>query len=172
MCNGTWQPDIIFYPFLLMWLNDTFAYLVGTQFGKHKLFPRISPKKSWEGTIGGGIMSIAAGLFLAPYIDGITVVDAGVIAGIVVVFGNFGDLIESMFKRCIEVNARPRRHARPLRLYPARPACHICLPVVQLRVVLRGHSKELFIATMIKTAEKYSGYYNYDYNNCYICREI
>lgn len=103
MCNGTWQPDIIFYPFLLMWLNDTFAYLVGTQFGKHKLFPRISPKKSWEGTIGGGIMSIAAGLFLAPYIDGITVVDAGVIAGIVVVFGNFGDLIESMFKRCIEV---------------------------------------------------------------------
>ena len=58
MCNGTWQPDIIFYPFLLMWLNDTFAYLVGTQFGKHKLFPRISPKKSWEGLAGSALFAV------------------------------------------------------------------------------------------------------------------
>ena len=99
----TWQPDIIFFPFLLVWLNDTFAYLCGSAFGKHKLFPRISPKKSWEGSVGGGIITIGAGLAIAPYIDGITIVDAGVISAIVVVFGSFGDLVESMFKRCIEV---------------------------------------------------------------------
>ena len=98
-----WQPDIIYFPFLLVWFNDTFAYLFGSRFGKHKLFPRISPKKSWEGAIGGGLSTIMAGLIVAPYIDGITVVDAAVISTIVVVFGNFGDLVESMFKRCIEI---------------------------------------------------------------------
>lgn len=103
LCNGHWQPDIIFFPFLLVWFNDTFAYLSGSQFGKHKLFPRISPKKSWEGAIGGGIVTVAAGLLLAPYIDGLVVRDAAVISVITVLFGSFGDLIESMFKRCIEI---------------------------------------------------------------------
>lgn len=103
MCTGEWQPDIIFFPFLLVWFNDTFAYLFGSKFGKHKLFPRISPKKSWEGAIGGGIATIAAGLFLSPHIEGITLINAAVISGIIVIFGSFGDLIESMFKRCIEI---------------------------------------------------------------------
>lgn len=100
---GQWQPDIIFFPFLLVWFNDTFAYLFGTLLGKHKLFPRISPKKSWEGAIGGGLITILAGLLLSPHIDGINLLQGAVISGIVVVFGNFGDLIESMFKRCIEI---------------------------------------------------------------------
>lgn len=103
MCSGRWQPDIIFFPFLLVWFNDTFAYLFGSKFGKHKLFPRISPKKSWEGAVGGGLTTILAGLLLAPYIDGINLIHATIISGIVVLFGNFGDLIESMFKRCIEI---------------------------------------------------------------------
>lgn len=103
MTTGEWRPEIIFFPFLLVWLNDTFAYLFGSKFGKHKLFPRISPKKSWEGAIGGGIVTIAAGLFIAPYLEGLTVVNNMFIALIVVVFGIFGDLIESMFKRNIEI---------------------------------------------------------------------
>ncbi len=103
MCSGRWQPDIIFFPFLLVWFNDTFAYLFGSKFGKYKLFPRISPKKSWEGAIGGGLTTIAAGLALAPYIDGLNIINAAVISVIVVIFGSFGDLIESMFKRCIEI---------------------------------------------------------------------
>lgn len=101
--TGEWQPEIIFFPFLLIWINDTFAYLFGSRFGKHKLFPRISPKKSWEGAIGGGLITIIVGALLAPYIEGISILDAGIISAIVVVFGSFGDLIESMFKRCIEI---------------------------------------------------------------------
>lgn len=103
ICTGTWQPEIIFFPFLLVWFNDTFAYLFGSKFGKHKLFPRISPKKSWEGAIGGGLTTILAGLALAPYINGLDMTDTTVISVIVVLFGSFGDLIESMFKRCIEI---------------------------------------------------------------------
>lgn len=103
MCCGQWQPDIIFFPFLLVWFNDTFAYLLGSRFGKHRLFPRISPKKTWEGAIGGGIAAIAAGMIMAPYIDGIDFINAIVIALITVVSGSFGDLVESMFKRSIEI---------------------------------------------------------------------
>lgn len=103
LCNGEWQPDIVFFPFLLVWFNDTFAYLFGSRFGKHKLFPRISPKKSWEGAIGGGVITLAAGLLLVPYINGLGITDAVAISLIVVVFGTVGDLIESMFKRCIEI---------------------------------------------------------------------
>lgn len=103
MTNEEWKPEIVFFPFLLVWFNDTFAFLFGSRFGKTKLFPRISPKKSWEGAIGGGICTLLAALFIAPYLEGLTVYNNIVIACIVVVFGVFGDLIESMFKRSIEI---------------------------------------------------------------------
>lgn len=103
MNSGEWRPEIIFFPFLLIWFNDTFAYLFGSKFGKHKLFPRISPKKSWEGAIGGGLTTIATGLAIAPYIDRFTITDTAIISVVVVVFGILGDLIESMFKRSIEI---------------------------------------------------------------------
>ncbi len=100
--TGEWQPETIFLPFVLVWFNDTFAYLFGSQFGKHKLFPRISPKKSWEGAIGGGISTIIAGVVIAPYIN-LTYADTAMITCIVVFFGTIGDLIESMFKRCTDI---------------------------------------------------------------------
>ena len=103
LCTGKWQPGIIFLPFLLVWVNDTSAYLFGSKFGKHKFFPRISPKKSWEGAIGGGIITILVGFLLADYIEGLRPADTMIISVLVVVFGSFGDLIESMFKRCIEI---------------------------------------------------------------------
>lgn len=103
MVSGEWMPEIVFMPFLLVWINDTFAYLFGVRFGKHRLFPRISPKKSWEGAIGGGIVTIATGLAIAPHIEGLTIVDSAIISCIVVVFAVYGDLIESMFKRSIEI---------------------------------------------------------------------
>lgn len=103
MTSDEWRPEIVFFPFLLVWFNDTFAYLFGSQFGKHKLFPRISPKKSWEGAIGGGICTIGAALFIAPYLEGLTIYNNIIIACIVVFFGIYGDLLESMFKRSIEI---------------------------------------------------------------------
>ena len=102
MTSGKWMPEIIFFPFLLVWVNDTFAYLSGSLLGKHKLFPRISPKKSWEGAIGGGLMTIIVGLCVSPYIEGYTIRDTAIISCIVVVFGIYGDLLESLFKRSIE----------------------------------------------------------------------
>lgn len=98
-----WMPEVIFLPFLLVWVNDTFAYLFGVSFGKHKLFPRISPKKSWEGAIGGSVMTLVAGLAVAPFIEGLSVIDTTIISCIVMVFAIYGDLIESMFKRTLEV---------------------------------------------------------------------
>ena len=83
--------------------HTIFPYLFGSKFGKHKLFPRISPKKSWEGTIGGGLTTLVGGLLIAPHIEGLSYIDTTVISAIVIVFGSFGDLVESMFKRCIEI---------------------------------------------------------------------
>ena len=95
--------------FILLWCNDTGAYCSGSLFGKHKLFPRISPGKSWEGSIGGAVFAmIAAGVI--GYLTKGTVNDAGLsipewigLAVVVVVFGTWGDLVESLMKRTLGV---------------------------------------------------------------------
>lgn len=95
--------------FVLLWTNDTGAYCAGSLFGKHKLFPRVSPGKTWEGSVGGGILSLlVAGLFGWYVNQG---ADAHVLnvwgwmgLGLVVcVFGTWGDLVESLLKRTIGV---------------------------------------------------------------------
>ncbi len=85
--------------FLLIWTNDTFAYLVGKNFGKHKLLERISPNKTIEGFIGGMFFTFTLSYFLAQQFTTLSLVQWIVIAGIVSIFGVLGDLIESMFKR-------------------------------------------------------------------------
>lgn len=88
--------------FVLIWTNDTMAYLIGVNFGKNRLFERVSPKKSWEGFIGGGIFAVALAVIFynfSPLFD----VHWIAYAVIIVVFGTLGDLLESMFKRNIEV---------------------------------------------------------------------
>ncbi len=96
--------------FIFLWMNDTGAYLCGSLLGKHKLFPRISPGKSWEGSIGGGIlvMLIAVGIWYLTEQHGMN--DLGLNAfewaglGLtVVIFGTWGDLIESLFKRTLGI---------------------------------------------------------------------
>ena len=96
--------------FVFLWMNDTGAYLCGSLLGKHKLFPRISPGKSWEGSIGGGIlvMAIAVGVYFLTEQLGINELGLNALewAGLgltVVVFGTWGDLIESLFKRTIGI---------------------------------------------------------------------
>ena len=85
--------------FFLHWINDTGAYLVGVPFGKHKLFKRISPKKSWEGLVGGVVFSLVAVVLLSKYFPSLSLVSWLIIAVIVVTFGTLGDLIESLLKR-------------------------------------------------------------------------
>ena len=99
------HPNIIFSPgiiigfFILIWANDTGAYLTGMSFGRHKLMERISPKKTWEGFFGGLIIaSIAAG-FLSGWLGVVDKMHWVIIAIIISVSGTYGDLTESMLKR-------------------------------------------------------------------------
>ena len=89
--------------FLLIWTNDTFAFIVGKNFGKHKLLERISPNKTIEGFIGGMVFTFTLSFILAQQFKTLSLVQWIVIAGIVSIFGVLGDLIESMFKRQAQV---------------------------------------------------------------------
>lgn len=85
--------------FVFTWLNDTGAYCVGVLFGKHRLFERISPKKSWEGSIGGGVVAIAASFAFAHFFPVMSSIEWIGLAIVIVIFGTWGDLTESLFKR-------------------------------------------------------------------------
>ena len=85
--------------FILIWTNDTFAYLIGRKIGKTKLFERISPKKTIEGFIGGAVFSIIISYILSLYFTTFSFKKWLIFAIIVSIFGTIGDLIESMFKR-------------------------------------------------------------------------
>lgn len=89
--------------FIFLWLSDTGAYCVGSLIGKHRLFERISPKKSWEGSIGGGIVAIGASFVLAHYFPVISIFEWAGLALTVVIFGTWGDLTESLLKRQLHV---------------------------------------------------------------------
>ena len=85
--------------YIFIWINDTGAYLSGITLGKHKLFPRISPKKSWEGSIGGALLTVASAFAVAHFFNFMNIWQWIGMALVVVVFGTFGDLTESMMKR-------------------------------------------------------------------------
>ena len=85
--------------FLFLWSNDTGAYCSGMLLGKHKLFPRISPKKSWEGSIGGGILAFAVSVLICYFFVKTDYLQWAGFALVVVVFGTWGDLVESLLKR-------------------------------------------------------------------------
>lgn len=89
--------------YVFLWLNDTGAYLCGSLLGKHKLFPRISPKKSWEGSIGGAIVAMASAVAVAYFFPVLNVWQWVGMALVVVVAGTYGDLTESMIKRSLDV---------------------------------------------------------------------
>ncbi|MBR2242142.1 MAG: phosphatidate cytidylyltransferase [Prevotella sp.] len=102
--------------FIFLWVNDTGAYCVGSLLGKHKLFPRISPGKSWEGSIGGAVFVVIAACIInwfdqqgadpaqsslnPPVLTLIQWIGLGLV---VVIFGTWGDLVESLFKRTINI---------------------------------------------------------------------
>lgn len=95
----TFNPNILLGAFILVWVNDSFAYLIGKNFGKQKLFPSISPKKTVEGFLGGLLFSCISSYFIAKYTFTLDFTEWLILAIIVSVFGTLGDLIESKYKR-------------------------------------------------------------------------
>ena len=99
----SYTPLFIMAIFIFVWLDDTGAYLVGSLIGKHKLFERISPKKSWEGFFGGLILSLASSQAFAWFAPEINRMNWLGLAATVVLFGTWGDLIESLLKSTLGV---------------------------------------------------------------------
>ncbi len=97
--EGGYLPKVVLSLFILIWINDTFAYLTGRAFGKHKLFEAISPKKTIEGFVGGVLFCILGGYLLATYFLNTMFQKWIIIAVLVGIFGTLGDLVESKFKR-------------------------------------------------------------------------
>lgn len=97
--TGVYSHQLLFGFFFILWSNDTGAYLAGSAFGKNKLFPRVSPGKSWEGSIGGAIVSYIVAFIISGWYTDVNITDWMVIATILIVIGTIGDLVESLYKR-------------------------------------------------------------------------
>lgn len=101
--QGTYDRGLLLGYFFLVWSSDSFAYVFGNLFGKHRLFERISPKKSWEGVIGGGVSTLGIAYLLSQYQTQLSTIHWLMIAFIIVVTGILGDLVESLLKRSLGV---------------------------------------------------------------------
>ncbi|MFZ4862397.1 phosphatidate cytidylyltransferase [Sphingobacterium sp. Mn56C] len=101
--QGTYNFQIPLGFMVILWANDTGAYLSGRALGKRKLFERISPNKTWEGFIGGVLFAIAFAMGLAYYFDSLPTWQWATVALLIAVFGTLGDLVESMLKRSLGV---------------------------------------------------------------------
>lgn len=94
-----YQYKCILGYFFILWANDIGAYFVGTYFGKHKLFERISPRKTWEGFFGGALFATIIAVLTARFFNNFSLIQWIIVSSIIIVTGTLGDLVESMFKR-------------------------------------------------------------------------
>jgi phosphatidate cytidylyltransferase len=101
--GGSFHFEIVVGSLLILWASDSGAYFAGTKFGKTKLFERVSPKKSWEGSLGGAAAAIIVTYIMAQYFTVLPVWQWFSIAAIIIIAGTYGDLIESLFKRSIDI---------------------------------------------------------------------
>jgi phosphatidate cytidylyltransferase len=113
--RGQFTPVLVLSMLVFIWVNDSFAYLTGSLFGRHRMFERVSPKKSWEGFIGGNLFALVAAYLMSILDQPLSNLLVGhdgaslelwqwlVFAQIVVVFGTLGDLVESLLKRTLGV---------------------------------------------------------------------
>lgn len=105
--HAVYTPVVVLSLFIFLWCSDAGAYCVGSLIGKRKLFPRISPAKSWEGSIGGGLLAIGISQLIAYVVDNVFQMPSPInsslawagFAVVVVIFGTWGDLVESLLKR-------------------------------------------------------------------------
>jgi phosphatidate cytidylyltransferase len=98
-----YEPQIILGSLFLLWANDSGAYFAGRTLGKRKLFERVSPKKTWEGFIGGAITALIVAFILTKYFDSLLDWQWYGVAIIIFTTGTLGDLVESLFKRSIDI---------------------------------------------------------------------
>ena len=103
LMQEAYQPVVVLGIFILIWANDTGAYLSGMKFGKTKLFERISPKKTWEGVIGGVLLSLGIAFLLSKLNSIWQINDWLVVSTIISIFGVLGDLVESKLKRELNI---------------------------------------------------------------------
>jgi phosphatidate cytidylyltransferase len=96
---GDYNPQIILGIFILIWTNDSFAYLIGKRYGKQKLFESISPKKTVEGFLAGVFFSAISSYFIALIAPSLSFSNWLIISVLVSIFGTLGDLVESKYKR-------------------------------------------------------------------------
>jgi phosphatidate cytidylyltransferase len=101
--GGKYNPHLLLGFFFLLWTNDTGAYIVGMSIGKHKLWERISPKKTWEGFFGGVILAMGIGYVISLFYPELNYMLWMIMGLIIGVFGTLGDLVESAFKRSLDV---------------------------------------------------------------------
>lgn len=101
--RDAYSYEIILGILLLIWASDTGAYFTGKKFGKTKLFERVSPKKSWEGFLGGMALNLIIAIILGKYFSELFIWQWIVIGVIISIAGTYGDLVESLFKRGIEI---------------------------------------------------------------------
>jgi phosphatidate cytidylyltransferase len=101
--NKTYNYEIMVGCLFILWATDTGAYFAGTFFGKRKLFERISPKKSWEGAVGGAALALVFAYIMSVNFHTLAFWQWMSVAVIIIVGGVFGDLVESLLKRSIEI---------------------------------------------------------------------
>ncbi|UQB67841.1 phosphatidate cytidylyltransferase [Epilithonimonas zeae] len=125
----------VFMLFVLIWSSDTFAYLTGKFFGKHKMAPRISPKKTWEGFAGGVVLTLVLGFFVEQYFPELR--GNWMIVGFLVsVFAPLGDLVESQLKRSFAVKDSGNIIPGHGGILDRLDSFIICAPVIYLYFIL------------------------------------
>lgn len=100
--EGEWNPWVMIFYIFIIWANDVFAYLFGITLGRHRLFERISPKKSWEGFFGGLVGAVAVGYLASVVLEANAAMWMG-LALVAAISGVFGDLVESLMKRSVDI---------------------------------------------------------------------
>lgn len=103
LLGGTYSYERVLGCLFLLWASDSGAYFAGTKFGRTKLFERVSPKKSWEGSFGGAVTAMIVAYILSQTYEDLNPWQWYWIAAVIVVAGTYGDLVESLFKRSIQI---------------------------------------------------------------------
>lgn len=125
----------VFFLFILIWSSDTFAYFTGKFFGKHKMAPKISPKKTWEGYFGGVVLTLILGFFIEKYSPDLRG-NWMVVGFLVAVFAPLGDLVESQLKRTFGVKDSGNIIPGHGGILDRLDSFIICAPVVYLYFIL------------------------------------